>query len=123
MLDQARIKSIQEALNRTLKEFADENGINVGSSRIAYNSTTFKVTVEFADKDGADGFPPEYVAGLVKFGFRYGLAKKDLGQPFKTPAGDTRIFVGVRGKFAIGKAADGKLYKYDAAYVGAKMAG
>ncbi len=122
-----QIKALHAKLDAALKEFADENGLVAGSSRIKYGTTDFQVQVQFGDKAAnPDEIDPRYLRDLTRNGAMYGLSAKMIGTPLILAGRAGRVnfkFVGMRASKAVCiNKADGKPYLWDATFIAHQIA-
>ena len=120
MINELTVKTYQKELGELLEAFAAKHGLSKGHQRITYNDATFKFTVEFGDKNTVGDTNPVFYKECARFGFRYGLDVKQIGQTIKTLKGPMK-FVGLKGKYAIVEDADKKLWKKDPIMVAALL--
>jgi hypothetical protein len=117
MYTKQQIAALHAKLDAALKEFAEENGLVAGASKILYGSTDFKVTVNFGDKTAnPNEIDPIYLRDLRLKGFRYGLDESMLNKEVVLPTSKGLVkckFVGLKNSKA-GVLINGKVMLYPA---------
>lgn len=122
MINAITVKAMNLELEFLLKTFAAKHKLSLGNQRIAYarDGSTMKFSVEFGDKATTGDINPVYFKDCARLGWQHGLATSMIGKEVKTSKGMMK-FCGMRGKFAIVQAADGKFWKYDPVMIAALL--
>jgi hypothetical protein len=109
-----QIAALHAKLDVVLKQFAADNKLVAGSSRIKYGATDFKVEVSFSDSAAnPDAVDPRFLIDLRRGGFRYGLDASMLGAEVRLTKGLMK-FAGMRASKAVFTDSNGKPWLYDA---------
>lgn len=116
-INQLTVKSLNEELAALMAAFSKKHGLSKGRQRISYaaDGSTMKLTVEFGAEDKTSGVNPVWFRNGTRFGYRFGLDSKDIGNfEFKYGSKGVVKYVGMSSpKFAIYQTADGKYWKAD----------
>lgn len=114
----AKLEILRKDLEAAMVAVCEKHQLNVNIGAMKYSATDVRMTVSFGDKDTiGEGTNPEYALNLRRNGPMYGLNMSSIGKTVKVGAAIVTL-QGMRGKFAIMKKSDGKLYRYDAALIG-----
>jgi hypothetical protein len=115
-INEITVKALNKELADLLTAFATKHGLSKGNQRIVYarDGSTMKVTVEFGSKAVTGEVNPVYFKNTARHGMFVGLSTKNIGTKVQVGRLGLVEFVGMSSpKFAIVKAADGRLFKYD----------
>ncbi len=116
-----QIAALHAKLDAVLKQFAAENDLVAGSSRIKYGATDFKVEVQFGDKNAnPDAIDPRFLRDLRARGWQVGLDATMIGRPVTLNRGPMK-FVGMRASKAVLQEPSGKVWLYDAAIIASML--
>ncbi len=118
MLDAGKIKTIQQDIEKALREVADRHGLVMSNSKIVFSDVDFKLTTTFGDKTVMGGdVDPEFVRNLKRNGSMYGLTLSHVGTHVSIGSRMNLRFEGLRGKKAALRSQDGRVWLYDAMVV------
>lgn len=122
MLNKEKVAQIQADIQAALQAVADKHGLAMSGTKIVFSDVDFKLTTTFGDKSEIGGdVDPEFVRNLKRNGAMYGLSVADLGKQVNIGNRVGLKFQGLRGKKAVMKAPDNRIWLYDATLVAQLM--
>lgn len=123
-MDSIQANEIRAQLQAVLKDFAEKNGLSVGSLNGRFDGTTidfkFKCSLAETSKDSKGAtVDPKYRAALQRHGFKFGLTEDMIGKQLVLQINGSLVkveFLGMSGytKAVVKEVASGKVWLYRA---------
>lgn len=117
--DKHTVKDISTAIERALQPIAKELGISITRGHGTFTTANFTLKIECSVKNAQGEVMTKDAAAFTHCACMYGLEANDLGRTF-TSMYQTYTIIGLRPKMKapiLATRTDGKIYKFDAAYV------
>lgn len=121
-MDKIKADAVYNEVKAALQAIATKHGLTMAPLKGNFTSLDMKVSCVFGDKESVGTeVNPELVRNLKRNGILYNLSMADIDRELDIGKLRGAKFQGLRGKKAVIKAADGKLWLYDAELVGQLM--